>query len=324
MRRCPSLALLAAGGTLCLCQSLFAQTWPARPVTIVVPFATGGANDVIGRAVANGLSLETRQTVVVENLPSAGGIVGTQKVANAKPDGTVFGIGSSSSFGTAPVISKALPYNVERDFTPISELATIPLLILVNPNFPARNYDEFIRLVKAAPGKYAYASAGPGTLGHLGMEYFKAQAGVNLLHIPYKGAGQAQIDVMSGQVPVLIENVASSMVHIKDGKLRPLVVAFNKRLPDLPDVPVMREIGLANLELDAWIALMGPPGMSAELLATVHAATIKAMQRQDVRQRLENGGYYVRTSSPQELSDKIKRSVATWRKVAADAKLVFE
>jgi len=300
------------------------DNWPSRVVTLVVPFAPGGSNDVVGRALADGLTAETGTSFVVENLPSAGGIAGMQKVDNAKPDGYILGIGSSSSFGTSPVVNSNLPYDVEKDFTQISELAAVPMIVVANPNFEADSFQEFVDLVRANPGKYAYASGGMGTLGHFGMEYLLNKQDMKMLHVPYKGAGQAKIDVVSGQVPVLIENFASSVQHIREGQVKPLVIAFDSRIDMFPDVPLVTEFkGLEDFQLEGWMSLIGPADMDPALRDKIRAAAIKAVERPEIRQRLESIGYYIRTSPPDELSARISADLQRWRDVVKSANLTF-
>ncbi|MFC0220267.1 Bug family tripartite tricarboxylate transporter substrate binding protein [Pseudochelatococcus lubricantis] len=300
------------------------DSWPSRTVTLVVPFAPGGSNDVVGRAIADGLTAETGTSFVVENLPSAGGIVGMQKIDGAKPDGYTLGIGSSSSFGTSPVVNTKLPYDVEKDFTQITELAAVPMVIVATPSFEASNFQQFVDLVRANPGKYAYASGGIGTLGHFGMEYLLNKMGMQMLHVPYKGAGQAKIDVVAGQVPVLIENFASSVQHIREGQVKPLVIAFENRINMFPDVPIVTEFEeLKDFQLEGWMSLIGPGDMDPALQEKIRAAAAKALERPEIRQRLEAIGYYIRTSTPEELSARISTDLKRWRDVVKNANLTF-
>src|SRR6266849_267182 len=251
--------------------TLLAQTWPAKPVTFVVPFAPGGGTDITARTVAAKLSLKWGQAVVVENRGGAGGVIGADVVAKARPDGTTLLIANVGITSINPALYPKLPYDADRAFAPISLICELPFVLMASPKFAPNSVPELIAYAKANPDKVTYASSGLGGSPHLTAEIFQSATGTRLTHIPYKGGGQAMPDLMAGHVDLLFASVLESSGHIKSGKLKGLAVTHAKRSPALPDVPTLAEAGVKNAESGSWIALLAPAGTPAAIVAKVGA-----------------------------------------------------
>jgi tripartite-type tricarboxylate transporter receptor subunit TctC len=226
-----------------IAHAALAQSYPAKPVRLIVPFAPGGTTDIIARVVSARIQPYFGQPLVVENRAGAGGVVGASDIAKAAPDGYTLGVATVSTIATAPAMDPKTPYNPVGDFTPIINIASTPNVVVVHPSFPARDYAGFVAELRKNPDKYSYATPGTGSLTHLAMELFKAQTGISILHVPYKGAGPALNDVIGGQVLVMMDNLPSSLPHIKSGRLIPVVVASEKRIPAFLNVPTLSEVG---------------------------------------------------------------------------------
>src|SRR5690606_5736699 len=237
-----AFALTAAIG---ITTGAIAQTsYPTKPVTIVVPFPPGGTSDVVGRILADALSKELGQTVIVDNRAGAGGTVGSRTVAEAKPDGYTLLLGTSSTNGTNSAVYRNLPYDAYRDFTPVTQIIRVPGVIAVNKMFPGKDYASFVEILKTSPKEHTYASSGNGGATHMAMEYYKSITGLKILHVPYRGTGPALNDVIGGQVDMIWDTAASSMPHMLAGNLIPVMIAGKSRLKQLPDVPTAAEVGL--------------------------------------------------------------------------------
>src|SRR4051812_15513782 len=275
-------ALLA----LCCSQAL-AQGYPSRPVTLVIPFPPGGSTDIIGRIAADGMSRELGQPFVVDNRGGAGGAIGAKAIADGNPDGYTLGIATISTHVVNPIVQRDLRYDPLKDFTFISQIAAVPNSMTVHPSVPARNMAEFIEYARANPGKLNYGTPGVGSLGHLIGETFKHAAKVDLVHVPYKGAGPALNDALGGQIQVLFDNLPSSLPHIQAGKLRALAVASERRVPVLPDIPTYAELGLEAVNDPSWFGLIAPPRLPSDITRKVHAALLGALKQPEVHKRLE-------------------------------------
>ncbi|MGQ4273572.1 Bug family tripartite tricarboxylate transporter substrate binding protein [Terrihabitans sp. B22-R8] len=288
-----------------------AQEFPTRPITLIIPFAAGGSTDLVGRLVAQRMGEELGQSVVVDNRGGAGGNLGSAAVAKSDPDGYTILMGTVATHALNPLIYTKIPYDPEKDFAPVSLLVTVPNVMAVSPSVPANTVQELIELLKKDPGKYSYASSGNGTPLHLSGELFKAMAGVDVVHVPYKGSGPALIDVLAGQIPIIFDNLPSSTEHIKTGKLKGLAVTTKDRAPVFPDMPAMAE-ALPGYETYTWNALFAPAGTPPEVVARLNAAANKAISDERTKARLAEFSATVVTSTPEELAKHVKTELAKW------------
>ncbi|WP_206167874.1 tripartite tricarboxylate transporter substrate binding protein BugE [Variovorax boronicumulans] len=298
-----------------------AQGYPDKPVKLQVPFAPGGTTDIIARVISEPLGRHLGQSVIVENKSGAGGAIGAAETARATPDGYALGIGTVSTTAANPAINPKVPYNPKTDFTPIINLAATPNVIAVHPSFPARDYKGFIEVLKKNPGKYAYATAGTGSIGHLQMELYKGMAGASVTHIPYRGSGPALNDTVAGQVAMIFDNLPSALPFIKDRRLIPIVVAASERLKDLPDVPTFKEVGLAPVNRMAYYGIVGPKGLPKDVVDKVHAAARKSLEDPAVRRRIQDTGSFVVGNTPQEFTQQIAAEFDVYKKVVDTAGL---
>ncbi|MDQ0302426.1 Bug family tripartite tricarboxylate transporter substrate binding protein [Ancylobacter polymorphus] len=299
-----SVALAPAG-------PVAAQDFPTRPVTLVIPFAAGGSTDLVGRLIAERMAAELGQPVVVENKGGAGGNLGAAQVAKANPDGYTILMGTVATHALNPALYKKMPYDPVTSFAPVSLLVVVPNVLVVNPDFPAKTTEELIALLKKDPGKYSYASSGNGTPLHLSGELFKSMADVDMQHIPYQGAGPALVDVLSGQVPIMFDNLPSSTSHIKSGKLRALGVTTAKRAPSFPDLPAIAE-AVPGYETYTWNAVFAPAGTPPDVVAKLNAAANKALADPKVQARLADFSAVSVGSTPEELGEHVKKEIAKW------------
>jgi tripartite-type tricarboxylate transporter receptor subunit TctC len=301
-----------------------AQSFPNKPVRLVVPFAPGGTTDIIARIVAEKMGAALGQTVVVENKAGAGGAIGAMEVIKSPPDGHVLSVATVSTTAANPAINPKIPYDPVADFVPIMNIAATPNLIAVHPSFPAKDYKAFLALVKSSPGKFSYASSGTGGIGHLQTELFKSLSGTFIAHIPYRGAGPALNDVVAGQVPIIFDNLPSALPFVKDGRLVPVVVAAPQRLAVLPNVPTFKEVGLEPVNRMAYYGLLAPKGTPKDVIDKIHAAAKAALADPGVRQRIEATGSLIVGNSPAEFADQIKAEFAVYKKVVAQQNLKLD
>ena len=301
-----------------------AQAYPNKVVKLQVPFAPGGTTDIIARVISEPLGRALGQSVVIENKAGGGGIIGANETAKSAPDGYSLGMGTVSTTAANPAINPKMPYNVETDFTPIINIAATPNVIAVHPNFPAKNYQEFVEVLKKSPGKYSYSSSGTGGIGHLQTELWKNLQGVFVTHIPYSGAGPALRDTVGGQVEIIFDNVPSALPHIKAGRLVALAVAAPSRLAAMPDVPTFKELGLEPVNRMAYYGIVGPRGLPREVVDKVNAATRKALEDPAVRKRIEDTGSVVLGNTPEQFAQQMKDELAVYRKVVESAKLKLD
>ena len=295
MKKILLLAFLAAA------TGAFAQSWPARPVTLVVPFAPGGGTDITARTIAARLTQKWGQSVIVENRGGAGGILGAEVVAKAKPDGYTLLVANVGITSINPALYTKLPYNPDTAFTPISLVCELPFVLMASPAFAPNSVKELIAYAKAKPGAVTFASSGSGGSPHLTAEIFQAATGTKWTHIPYKGGGPAMIDLMSGQVNLLFASVLEGSGHIKAGKLKGLAVSHAKRNPAIPDVPTLAEAGVKDAESGSWIALLAPAGTPAAAIAKTEADIKEAVSIPEIRERLIAQGAVPQASTPKEL-----------------------
>lgn len=301
-----------------------AQGFPDRAVTLVVPFAAGGSTDVVARIVAQKMSEDLGQQVIVQNVAGAGGNLGADNVARADPDGYTILMGTVATHALNPLILKTKPYDPEKDFAPISLLVVVPNVLVVNPELPAKTVEELLALLKAKPDEYAYASSGNGTPLHLSGELFKKMAGVSMQHIPYKGAGPALNDVIGNQVPIMFDNLPSSSGHIKAGTLRALAVTTAERAPSFPDVPTVAEAGIPGYETYTWNALFAPANTPEPVVARLNEAANKALADPAVVERMKEFSATIVGSTPAELGAHVKAELAKWTPVVRDANIQMD
>jgi len=294
--------------------SAFAQDYPSKPVRIVVPFAPGGGTDLSARVIAQKLSESLGANFVVDNRPGAAGIVGTEMIAKSKPDGYALLV-VSSSHAINPAMYPKLPYDTARDFVPISLLLSGPSLVVAHPSLPAKNARELIALAKAKPGTLTFASAGHGTPPHMAGELFRALAGIDLVHIPYKGNGPAYTDLMAGQVSLMFPNIATSLPYVRSGRMRALGVGSKTRSAIAPEIPTINESGLPGYEMSSWFGLLAPAGTPVAIVARLQQEIARIFKHPDVREKLLAQGVEPVGGTPQEFTAFLHNETTQWAKV---------
>jgi len=314
LRTLPALAGMAVALTLAAVGSVHADTYPSKPIQMIVPQAPGGTNDIVARLVAADLSQRLGQQVVVENRPGAGGNIGTQAAARATADGYTLLMTISSTQAINPSLYRQIPFDPIKDFEPIAPVATVPNVLVVNPAFPAKSMAELITMAKAKPDFYRYASAGNGTLNHLLGEMLNSMAGIKLEHVPYKGVAPALNDVLGNQVPMAFASLPSVLAHIKAGKVRALGVSSAKRSPFAPDIPAISET-VPGYSGDLWVGLFAvrgtPKAVTEKLAKTLQAALADA----PLRDKLAAQGAEVLTATPQQFSTMLRADIDKWGKI---------
>lgn len=308
LTRLLALLLAASGAAL-------AQSFPDHPVRIIVGYPPGGGTDLVARLIQQPLATRWGQPVVIDNRPGANAIIAAEAVAKAKADGYTLLMAYATEVALNPVTERKLPYDPARDFAPILQLASAPLVLAVNPQLPAKDVKELIALARAKPGTLSYSSSGSGSVHHFAGELFKLQTGADVLHIPYKGSGPATADAVSGQVQVTYASVASVLRFVQAGRLRALAVTSKKRSPQMPEVPSMTEAGLADFELTSWYGLLAPAGTPPEIVRKVNADVAKVLARPDVRERLINGGQVPGGGSSEQFTKFLRDEIAKYAKV---------
>lgn len=301
----------------------FAQGYPAKPVRVVVPFPPGGTVDVVARVLTQKLSEQLGQQFIVENRAGANGTLGSDFVAKAGPDGYTLLVNASIHV-INPLILPRVPFDVVRDFTAISNIGSVPLLVTAHPSVPAANLREFIALVRANPTKYTYATSGLGSAGHLSEETIKYESKLDILIVPYKGAGPALADLIGGQVSSMIDPLPSSYPLVKGGKLRPLAVTSAKRVAFLPDVATVAESGLPGFEMVSWYGLWGPANLPREITSRLSAEVAKAIRSQLASDRLGDQGFDPVGSTPEQFVAYVNQEIAKYTKIVKDANIKVE
>lgn len=298
-----------------LALSSLAQTWPAKPIRMVVPFPAGGGTDIVARDVTHKITASTQWAFVVDNKPGSGGNLGIDAVAKAPADGYSLVIGQTSNLAINPTLYSKLPYNPQTDLSPVGLIGHAPLLLVVAQSSPFRTLADVVAAAKAQPQALNYATSGNGTVAHLATEMFQREAGIKLTHVPYKGASQGLTDVIGGQVHLYISSVPTLLGHIKSGKLRALAVTSLQRVNDLPQVPTVAESGFKGFEAVTWFGLLGPARLPASVVNSVNIELNKALNSPDLRVKLEEQGLTIRPGTPDQFAKLIQSDIDKWGRV---------
>ena len=318
-------AATALAAALALGSALAQGSYPNRPIKLIVPFAPGGSTDLAARLIAEYSGRELGQSVVVENKAGAGGSTGMEMVARAPADGYTLGMATVSTHGSNPAVyGSKLRYHPLKDFAPITNVATTPSVFAVHPSTPAKTMKEFIAQAQAQPGRFSFASPGIGSLGHANIEHFMYLAKMQMLHVPYKGAGQAMTDAMAGQVTAITDNLPSALPNIQSGKLRALAVLAEKRSPSLPDVPTYGELGFPQMGGGGWFGVVAPAGTPPEAVAKLNAAMHKAMKHPDFVKKMDESGATLIPGTPEAFAQQIQQAMERYERVAKVAKIAVD
>lgn len=302
--------------------SVALAAYPDRPIRVIVPFAPGGSTDIVTRIVTTKMSEILGQSIVVENKGGAGGAIGAQEAAKAKPDGYTLSIASVSTLAVNPACKpNDLGYDPFKDFIPVSNFANVPNVLSVHPSFPAKNLEEFLKTVKENPGKFSYGSSGQCSVLNLLGEAFKQATGTDIVHVPYRGAGPAVADAIAGHIEILFDNLPSSHAHIQAESLRALAIANPERLADFPSTPTFKELGYPQLNRMVWYGLLAPAGTPKEVIDTLHKATTEALQDERVKASLLKQGAFASGNSPEEFAKEIKEQYDWAKEVVAKGKI---
>ena len=301
-----------------------AQSYPTKPVRILIAQAPGSATDVISRVVANRLQEYLGQPVIIEARPGAGGALGTEAAAHSTPDGYTLFMANNSTHGSNPAVYAKLPYDAVKDFAPISFVASVPYVLVVEPSLPVKSVQELIALAKSKPGKMNYASAGNGSTHQFCAELLKSTAGIDLVHIPYKGSPPGIAALLGGEVSIMFANLTDIGAQLRAGKVKPLAVTTLKRAPQLPQVPTMVEAGVPDFDISSWFGLLAPAGTPAPVVARLNAEMVKVLARDDVKSTLGAQGLNVRSSTPEEFAAHIKSEIARFTRIARTAGIKAE
>jgi tripartite-type tricarboxylate transporter receptor subunit TctC len=309
-------ASLFAAALLCATPpAALAQAWPAKPVRVVVPYAPGGGPDILARLIGQKLAAALGQSVVVENKPGAGGNLATESVAKSPPDGYTLFLTTTATQSINPSLYASLPYDTQRDFSPIGMVALTQVMLVVANDVPAKSLKELLALAKAAPGKLTYATAGPGTMQHMASALLDGQAGIQTLQVPYKGTGQLMPDLVAGRVTMMFNSLAALLPMVRDGKLRPIAVTGAKRNPAAPDVPTFAEAGLPGFDASAWYGVFGPAGLPREIVQRLNTELGRAVESAEVRERYATLGLDLALSTPEGLAQRVREDTAKWAAV---------
>ncbi|WP_441229809.1 Bug family tripartite tricarboxylate transporter substrate binding protein [Tardiphaga sp. 215_C5_N2_1] len=304
-------------------ETAFAQSWPNRPIRMVVPYTPGGYTDLMARLVSEKMSAALGQPIVIENKPGANAAIGTDAVAKAAPDGYTFGT-VIAAHSVNPTLNPKLPYDAMKDFTYVSLTSVTPLILIATPSLPAKDMKEFIALAKAKPGSLNFASSGIGSAAHLTMEMLKSREGINLQHIPYKGTSGALQDTVGGQINVMFDVIGPLMSQVKSGNAKALAVAAKERVPAAGDVPTMAEAGVPDFVSGTWSGIIAPAGTPKEIVDRVAAEAKKALTDPDLKKKLDDQGIVPMGTTPDEFRAFVTDEIARWKKVITDAGIKME
>lgn len=316
---------LVSGVAICLSSALMigavqAQSWPTKPIKFIVPYPPGGGTDVIARIVQEPLAKELGQQVIIDNRGGAGGSIGSALAAQSPSDGYTV-LFTLSSHTINPSFYPRLPFDTERDFSPVVTIASLPQILVASPNFPAKNVKEVIEMAKAKPGSISYASVGNGSPGHLAGAMMATDAGVDMVHIPYRGGGPAITDVIAGQVPLLWVSIPAAAQFVKSGKVKALAVSTVKRSAVFPDVPTMAESGFKDFEVDSWYAMFVPASTPKPIVERLNKAALKVLAQPEVKEKLLSQGAEAVGDSPSQLGAVVKKEIAKWKQVVKAANI---
>lgn len=308
---------IAAASALAFSSAAIADAYPTKPIRLIIPFAVGGSTDNLGRVLAARLSEKLGQQVVADNRPGAGGNIGTDLVAKAPADGYTLLFATEGTLGINPSLYKKLPFDPEKDFTPIAQFASVPNILVVNPKVQAKTVQELAAYAKSKPASLNMGSAGNGTTNHLSGELFQSMTGTSFTHVPYKGSGPAMADLLADQIQLMFDNLPGSLPHVKAGSLRALAVTSAKRSPLLPDVPTMAEAGVPGYEVEVWFGVAAPKGLPAQTLATLSKAITEISQEPATIEKILNIGATPLTSTPAEFGSRIQEARLKWAPIVA-------
>lgn len=308
---------IAAASALAFSSAAIADAYPTKPIRLIIPFAVGGSTDNLGRVLAARLSEKLGQQVVADNRPGAGGNIGTDLVAKAPADGYTLLFATEGTLGINPSLYKKLPFDPEKDFTPIAQFASVPNILVVNPKVQAKTVEELAAYSKRKPASLNMGSAGNGTTNHLSGELFQSMTGASFTHVPYKGSGPAMADLLADQIQLMFDNLPGSLPHVKAGSLRALAVTSAKRSPLLPDVPTMAEAGVPGYDVEVWFGVAAPKGLPAQTLATLSKAITEISQEPATIEKILNIGATPLTSTPAEFGSRIQEARLKWAPIVA-------
>jgi len=308
-----------AGAALLAHSSASAEAWPSRPIKLIVPFPAGGGTDLIAREVANKVATTNGWSIIVDNKPGSGGNLGVDAAAKAPADGYTLVLGQTSNLAINPTLYPKLPYNPEKDLTPVVPVASAPLVLVVAADSPYKTLADVVAAAKAKPETLNYASSGSGTVAHLATELFLKTAAVKLTHVPYKGATQGTTDLIGGQIQMYMSSVPTLIGYIKNGKMRAIAVTSPKRTADLPSVPTIDESGFKGFEAVTWFGVAGPAGLPKDVVTKLNAAFNKALQDPEVKKKLASQGADVLGGTPEQFASLIHNDIARWGKVVKES-----
>jgi len=307
-----SVAIIASAGVVC------AQEFPNKPIRWVIPYAPGGATDITARTMAPRLSANLGHQVVIDNRAGGAAIPGFDIVAKAPPDGYTWLL-ANIAFGANPSLFSKLPFDVERDFAPVSKVAVVPMILVVHPSVPVKSMQELLKLARARPGALNYGSAGNGSANHLTTEVFRSVTGIDIVHVPYKGGGPAVADLVGGQISMMFATISSASAFVKQGRLRALAISNTRRNPALPDLPTLDELGLKGFNVNEWQVLVVPAGTPVPIVDRLNREVVRTLADSAVKERFAELGAEPDSSTPQEAAAFVKSEVALWRRISREA-----
>jgi len=323
-KKASALKIAVALMLACSAGSVFAQAFPSKQIRFLVGFAPGGSTDIVARMIAQEMTKNIGQQVVVDNRPGAGSVIATEVMIKSPPDGHTIMACTTGIFAILPFITSKLSYDPDKDIAPVTQTGSLPYIIVLHPSLPSRNVKEFIALAKSRPGEINFASSGIGTASHLAGEYFASTANIRMTHVPYKGTGNAMVDLLAGQVVLLFDQPVSSIHHVKAGKLRVLGITSAQRFPTMQEIPTVAEQGLPGFEVVSWSGVCAPGATPKPVVQRLQAEVSKVLKMPEIRDRLMRDGIEPVGGTPEEFQAHIKREMQKWSKVVRDAKVTAQ